>query len=50
MLAEFISFHVQNVLAWGKASALAVMLISVIGLSYLGLKGCELLLRRRIAG
>jgi putative spermidine/putrescine transport system permease protein len=49
MLAEFISFHVQNVLAWGKASALAVMLISAIGLSYLGLKGCELLLRRRIA-
>lgn len=48
MIAEFISFHVQNVLAWGKAAALALMLIAVIGLSYLALKSSELLLRRRI--
>lgn len=49
MIAEFISFYVQNVLAWGKAAALALMLIVVIGLSYLGLKSSEFLLRRMIA-
>lgn len=46
MIAEFITFHVQNVLAWGKASALAIFLIAAIGASYGLVKLPELLLRR----
>jgi putative spermidine/putrescine transport system permease protein len=46
MIAEFITFYVQNVLAWGKASALAIFLIAAIGASYGLVKLPEMLLRR----
>lgn len=49
MIAEFITFYVQNVLAWGKASALAIFLIALIGVSFGVAKSLELLLRRRVS-
>jgi putative spermidine/putrescine transport system permease protein len=49
MIAEFITFFVQNVLAWGKASALAIFLIAAIAASYGAVKLPEMLLRRRQA-
>ncbi|MBL8583218.1 MAG: ABC transporter permease [Rhizobiaceae bacterium] len=49
MIAEFITFHVQNVLAWGKASALAIFLIAAIGASYGLVKLPEMLMRQRRA-
>jgi putative spermidine/putrescine transport system permease protein len=42
MLAEFITFFVQKVLAWGKASSLALLLAALIGASY----GIAVLLER----
>lgn len=50
MVAEFITFFIQNVLAWGKASALAILLIVGIALAYgLGKMVERLSLRRRAA-
>lgn len=49
MIAEFVTFYVQNVLAWGKASALAIFLIALIGVSFGVAKSLELLLRRRVS-
>lgn len=46
MIAEFITFYVQNVLAWGKASALAILLIASIAASYGVVKLPGALLRR----
>lgn len=49
MIAEFVTFYVQNVLAWGKASALAIFLFALIGVSFGVAKSLELLLRRRVS-
>jgi putative spermidine/putrescine transport system permease protein len=35
MIAEFITYHVQDILAWGKASALAVLLVGIIGAGWI---------------
>lgn len=35
MIAEFITYHVQDILAWGKASALAVLLVAIIGVGWI---------------
>jgi putative spermidine/putrescine transport system permease protein len=35
MIAEFITYHVQDILAWGKASALAVLLVGIIGIGWI---------------
>lgn len=49
MIAEFITFFVQKVLAWGKASSLALLLIAIIASSYGFARLIELMLRRRSA-
>ena len=49
MIAEFITFFVQKVLAWGKASSLALLLIAAIGASYGLARLLELMLRKRSA-
>jgi putative spermidine/putrescine transport system permease protein len=49
MIAEFITFFVQKVLAWGKASSLALLLIAAIGASYGLARLLELTLRKRSA-
>lgn len=48
MIAEFITFYVQNVMAWGKAAALALCLLLAIGLSWLLVRLPGLALRRRL--
>ena len=49
MVAEFITFFVQKVLAWGKASALALLLITIIGAGYGLARLLEMTLRKRSA-
>lgn len=48
MIAEFITFYVQNVLAWGKAAALAIFLLVVIASVFFIARLGSVALRRKV--
>ncbi len=46
MIAEFVTFYISDILDWGKASALAILLLVLIGFSYAVLRLAQSLFGR----